>query len=148
MPIRLREYQERDFDALYALDQRCFEPDIAYTRQELHFFIHRVTAITVVAEENGILAGFLIVDHERQKSGHIITIDVAEEYRQRGVGTLLMKDAERRSRSLERKAVLLEVAVNNSPARRFYEKHGYVILRQLPNYYKRGWDALLMGKNL
>ncbi len=148
MLIRLREFQESDFEAMYELDQKCFDPQVAYTREEINFFVHRPTAITIVAEDAGQIAGFVIVDHGRPKSGHIISIDVAEPYRKQGVGTTLMRDAERRIREKERQALLLEVAVENHAARQFYEKRGYVMLRKLPDYYKRGGDALLMGKNL
>lgn len=149
--VSLRPYAESDFDALYSLDQLCFDPQIAYTRQELHYFIHRSTATTVIAEAqdyDGNIAGFLILDFERPKAGHIITIDVADAYRKQGIGTTLIREAERLTRDSERKAMLLEVAVENHAARKFYEKHGYLALRRLSDYYKRGGDALLLGKNL
>lgn len=149
MLISLRPYAESDFDALYALDQRCFDPQVAYTREELHFFIHRPTATTVVAEDaEEQITGFLILDHARPQSGHIITIDVAQSHRKQGVGTTLMLQAEKLTRDSKRRAVLLEVAVENHAARKFYEKHGYLTLRRLADYYKRGGDALLLGKNL
>jgi [ribosomal protein S18]-alanine N-acetyltransferase len=146
--ISLRDYTDADFDGLYRLDRICFEHDIAYTRQELYFFIHRPTAQTILALDGDEIVGFLIVDHERQKSGHVITIDVAPDRRQQGIGHLLMDEAERRSQALQRKGMLLEVAIDNLPAVRFYRKRGYVKLRDLPNYYRHGKHALLMGKNL
>jgi [ribosomal protein S18]-alanine N-acetyltransferase len=144
----LRPFEEADFDTLYAIDQSCFDPEIAYSRHELHFFIHRPTAMTIIALDQIEIAGFVIVDLERQKSGHIITIDVGNEYRKQGVGTLLIQAAEEHVRQSKRKSILLEVAVTNSRARRFYEKHGYLELRVMRDYYKTGTDALLMGKNL
>ncbi|GAC1511356.1 MAG: hypothetical protein NVS1B6_17880 [Steroidobacteraceae bacterium] len=150
--IRLRDYGPQDFEALHTLDQLCFDPLIAYSRAELDFFINRPSSMTIVARDTASeaepLAGFIIVDHERPKSGHIITVDVLERYRRQGVGTDLMREAERRSIAAKRRAILLEVAVANHVARRFYERHGYIVLRKLPDYYKRGGDAFLMGKNL
>lgn len=146
--IHLRDYQPSDFEALHRLDQLCFDPNIAYSQAELDLFVRRPTAMTVVATEQEDIVGFLIVDHERPKSGHVITIDVLQAYRRSGVGSELMREAERRTRESGRSAMLLEVAVANHPARRFYERHGYVVLRRLKDYYKRGGDALLLGKNL
>ena len=150
--IHLRDYQPGDFDALHRLDQLCFDPNIAYSRAELDHFINRPTAMTIVANDTAVegdpLVGFLIVDHERPRSGHVITIDVLEAYRRAGVGTELMHEAEKRTLATGRRAMLLEVAVANHPARHFYERHGYVELRRLADYYKRGGDAMLMGKNL
>ncbi|MBV9670161.1 MAG: GNAT family N-acetyltransferase [Acidobacteriales bacterium] len=150
--IHLRNYTAADFDALHRVDQQCFDPLIAYSRAELDNFVNRTSAMTIVAVDTALeeepVTAFIIVDHERPKSGHIITIDVLDAYRRQGVGTQLIREAEARSLASQRRAMLLEVAVANHPARRFYERHGYVVLRKLPDYYKRGGDALLMGKNL
>jgi [ribosomal protein S18]-alanine N-acetyltransferase len=48
----LRDYDKRDFDALFKLDRLCFDPGIAYSRPELASFIEQRRAYTVVAEWN------------------------------------------------------------------------------------------------
>jgi ribosomal protein S18 acetylase RimI-like enzyme len=50
--ITLRDYEKRDFDALFQLDRLCFEPSIAYSRAELSSFIEQRRAFTIVAEWN------------------------------------------------------------------------------------------------
>jgi ribosomal-protein-alanine N-acetyltransferase len=145
----LRDYTPNDFEALYALDQKCFAQGIAYTKQELKFFVSRRSATTIVATaEDEQIAGFLIVDRSPQHAGHIITIDVAESARRTGLGTQLMNEAERRMQAAGCKLMLLEVAVDNLPALGFYRKHGYERLRDLPHYYSNGVDGILMGKGL
>ena len=49
----LRDYEKRDFDALFQLDRLCFDPSIAYSRPELASFIEQRRAFTIVAEWNG-----------------------------------------------------------------------------------------------
>ena len=49
----LRDYEKRDFDALFQLDRRCFDPSIAYSRPELASFIEQRRAFTIVAEWDG-----------------------------------------------------------------------------------------------
>ena len=49
----LRDYEKRDFDALFQLDRLCFDPSIAYSRPELSSFVEQRRAFTIVAEWDG-----------------------------------------------------------------------------------------------
>ncbi len=49
-PFLLRDYEKKDFDALFKLDRLCFEPGIAYSRPELSSFIEQRRSFTLVAE--------------------------------------------------------------------------------------------------
>jgi len=151
----LRKYRESDFERLLEIDQACFVEGIAYSREEMSYFLAMPAAITLVAEEkkkNG-LGGFIIADHFRQRRasrfmGRIITIDVAPEWQHRGLGTLLLAGVEDELRKSACDYVSLETAVNNEPALYFYKKRGYSVLRALPRYYLNSIDGLLMGKKL
>ncbi len=95
------------------------------------------------------IAGFMIAHPARGKAGRILTLDIIPTARQRGLASLLMSECERRLRSIGCKEMYLETAVNNEPALRLYRKHGYQILRTLPDYYSsHSLDAFLMGKAL
>ncbi len=48
----LRDYDKRDFEAVFKLDRLCFDPGIAYSRPELASYIEQRRAYTVVAEWN------------------------------------------------------------------------------------------------
>lgn len=153
----LRNYYSDDFKRLLEIDQVCFREGIAYTGDELHYFLNMASATTLVAindagDPNKIL-GFIIADRFRQRRathmmGRIITIDVAPARQHRGVGTLLLTGAESRLRESGCDYISLETAVDNDPALRFYKKHGYSVLRVLPRYYLDSIDGLLMGKKL
>jgi ribosomal protein S18 acetylase RimI-like enzyme len=144
--FRLRDYDVRDFDALLALDQRCFAEGIAYTERELSIFIHRRGSFTVVAEDvQASIAGF-VIGHIHRSYGWIITIDIRKSARRGGLGTLLMTEAENRLRAADVSAVVLEVAVDNLPAITFYKRLGYHILRTIPRYYLDSLDAFQMAK--
>lgn len=146
-PFGLRDYRSIDFDALWQLDQLCFEPEIAYTEPELRHFLDFPGAFTLIAEKDGILQGFILA-HVHKKVGHIITIDVRDTARRSGLGSLLLQAAEDRLRSLNKDAILLEVAVDNLPAIKFYKRHGFTIVKTIPRYYSNGLDALEMAKPL
>lgn len=147
MEINLRPFNSEDFEALWKLDQVCFPPGIAYSQLELMHYIRRQNAFTTVAEMDGTIVGFSIGERIRNR-GHVITLDVAEEFRGRGVGSKLMAEVEAHLQADGCDTVLLETAVNNVTAIKFYKHHGYAILKTIPRYYEGNLDALLMGKRL
>ena len=49
-PFLLRDYEKKDFDAIFKLDRLCFEPGVAYSRPELSSFIEQRRSFTIVAE--------------------------------------------------------------------------------------------------
>jgi ribosomal-protein-alanine N-acetyltransferase len=149
MAIQIRDFAPEDFDTVWRIDQQCFPSDIAYSRAELLHYIHQRSSFSIVAEVDGATAGFLVAEaSRRRKAGHVITIDVLEEFRRHQIGTLLMSECEKRLLASECDAVFLETAVNNAGAIAFYRRHGYRVLETLPGYYHGELDALLMGKRL
>jgi ribosomal protein S18 acetylase RimI-like enzyme len=169
----LRKYRPEDFERLVEIDQACFVEGIAYTREEMCYFLGLSSALTLVAvlndavqndatqnaaAENGsaereTIQGFIIADRYRQRRdshymGRIITIEVMASGRSSGVGSLLIAAAEKELQLAGCDYVVLEVAVDNDHALRFYKKHGYSVLKVLPRYYLDSIDGLLMGKKL
>ena len=160
--FEVRQFRNADFETLWRIDQACFDPQLAYSRPELAFYMGRPSAFTLVAESNeksghsgrdggrgssnaSAILGFIVAEKRRQ-TGHIITIDVVEEARRFGVGSSLLAAAEARLRQSGALAVALETAVNNDAAIRFYMQKGYFVERTARGYYSNGLDALVMGK--
>lgn len=146
-PFCLRDYRPTDFEPIWQLDQICFSPEIAYTRQELRLFLEHPGALTLVAEDNGEVQGFMLT-HVHKRHGHVITIDVRETQRRTGLGSRLLEATEERLRGAGKTAVTLEVAVDNLPALKFYKRHGFTLVKTIPRYYSNGLDALRMAKTL
>jgi ribosomal-protein-alanine N-acetyltransferase len=143
---------QEDFAALYALDQACFPPGIAWSKSELQYFLKYPGNIGVVAEDEARhIAGFAIAGKQLRKGavlGRLITIDVEAAQRGRGVGHMLIEEVERQLRGMGARAVLLEVAIDNTTAQKFYEQHGFVRTGRIPGYYLGRIDALAMEKQL
>ncbi len=144
----IRDAKPDDFEILWRIDQQCFEQGISYSQEELRHYMRRVGAFTLVNEDKSGLTAFIVTDKPRRGPAHIITIDVLPRVRRSGIGTELLRAAEERLRGLGSRGVLLETAVDNEPAIRFYNRHGYSVLRVIPRYYLESIDALLMGKRL
>jgi ribosomal-protein-alanine N-acetyltransferase len=148
VPFVIRDFKPEDFDTLWRIDQECFPPGIAYTREELTIYLRKRGAITLIAEnpDYKTIAGFLVA--HGGLTGHIITIDVVTGARRFGVGSLLLSGAEDRLREAGSRAVGLETAVDNLGALAFYKRHGYDVIRTWPRYYSNGVDALVLKRML
>jgi ribosomal-protein-alanine N-acetyltransferase len=172
VPFTIRDFQSADFDTLWRIDQDCFPPGISYSRTELKVYIRRRGSFTLVAVDavasatvvtdsgkrkqisptitSAIVnvAGFIVAEADSRGHGHIITIDVVAAARRSGVGSLLLRAAEKRLRAAGCCSVELETAVDNVSALSFYKRHAYSVIKTFPRYYSNGVDALVLQKDL
>jgi len=144
----LAEYRAADFEHLWELDQRCFPTGIAYSREELAYYLRDKSAVCLIARDQERILGFILGHRDRRGFGHIITIDVDPATHRSGIGSTLIEAAEDRLLHAGCQSIFLEVAVNNLAALAFYKKHGYSVLKSLRGYYPGGLDGLLMRKQL
>lgn len=147
MALTLRSYEPHDFAALHRLDQACFPPGISYSKTTLRYFLTLATADCVVAVDGNKVAGF-ILSEENPPLAHIITLDVAEKERRRGVGAALLQQLESNLAARGVRAILLETATDNEAAVAFWKRHGYRIEATLKRYYLARIDAYEMRKIL
>jgi ribosomal protein S18 acetylase RimI-like enzyme len=143
----LRSYSPQHFETLYAIDQVCYEPAIAYSRRELRNYLRFPGADCVIAEANSKIIGFCLTAHENDW-GYIITMDVLSEFRRHGVGTALLLETERRLAAGGVRELALETATDNETAIAFWQKHGYRSVGVREGYYPGGRDAFSMTKRL
>lgn len=156
--FRTRNFRKQDFETLWRIDQACFDPQLAYSRMELAFYMRRPGAFTLVAEaETGVASGHdgaerrivgFVVAEARRSTGHIITIDVVAEARRTGIGSTLLLAAEARLQQAGALVVELETPANNAAAIRFYKQMGYFVEKTVTGYYSSEMNALVMKKEL
>ncbi|HXM97691.1 MAG TPA: N-acetyltransferase [Candidatus Dormibacteraeota bacterium] len=147
MSVTVREYEARDFLTLYRLDQSCFPPGVAYSRTMLRYFLNQPGADCLVAEDGGHIVGFILAE-QNPPLAHIITLDVAEGHRKKGLGTILVLEMEKHFHYQKVRTVLLETSVENSAGIAFWERHGYRTEARLQRYYLNRIDAYEMRKLL
>ncbi len=146
--MMLRPFRRADLNILHEIDTACFPPGVSYSLEELEAFIAHRNSRSWIAEEEGAIIGFLIAQRTPARLMHVITIDVKEMWRRRGVGQALMDVAEEWGRREELKLATLETAEDNHPAQAFYRKRGYKKLGWVEHYYANGASAWVMGKRL
>jgi ribosomal protein S18 acetylase RimI-like enzyme len=143
----LRPYRPDDFETLFAIDQLCYDPAIAYSRRELRNYLRFPGADCILAEAAGKTIGFCITAREKGL-GYVITMDVLAEHRRRGIGSALLHEAEQRLASHGVLQIALETATGNDAAIAFWQRHGYRNVGLRKGYYPGGRDALAMLKQL
>ena len=82
------------------------------------------------------------------KKGHVVSVAVLEEHRNKGVGKALMLEGINGVMYRKSDEIYLEVRVSNTGAIKMYEKLNFEIKSRLRSYYRDGEDAYLMALEL
>jgi ribosomal protein S18 acetylase RimI-like enzyme len=147
MAVTLRSYEPHDFTALHRLDQSCFPAGISYSKTTLRYFLTLPSADCVVAADGKDIAGFILTE-ENPPLAHVITLDVAENHRRQGLGSLLLAESEKNLYLRGVRSILLETTIQSEAAVAFWKRHGYRIEAVLKRYYLGRLDAYEMRKVL
>jgi [ribosomal protein S18]-alanine N-acetyltransferase len=145
MEFALRAYEPEDFAALHRLDQSCFPAGISYSKTTLRYFLNLASADCLVATQDAQIVGFILTE-ENSPLAHVVTLDVSQKHRRRGMGSALLLESEKNLARRGVRHILLETAVDNQAAVAFWERHGYRIEATLKRYYLGRLDAYEMRK--
>jgi ribosomal-protein-alanine N-acetyltransferase len=149
--VLYRPYKPQDFAALYAIEEACFEPPFRFGRGYMRQLVQQANAATWIAEQDGAMTGFAIVEWSGEKAGtvaYIQTLEVAPSQRGKGVGGELLRRIEGSAREACAGAIWLHVHAKNEAAIRLYHAHGYRTAGRAENYYARGQAALICIKRI
>ena len=149
--ILYRSYEPRDLQAIVELDAACFDPPFRFSQQSMRLFVEAENAWATVAESSGEIAGFCIIHRERAATmdlGYVITIDVAEKSRRRGIGERMLADGEAWVHAFGGTGIMLHAFVKNAGALRFYERIGYRRIAVQRDFYGDSIDAATYWKDL
>jgi len=148
MPFKIETATLEDLDALQKIEKECFSEE-AFTREHLTCLLETPNAVSLKAEADNKIVGFiigLIEIHGKVRVGHIFTVDVVTENRRTGIGLKLLDELERFFLENGVKAVYLEVRADNKAALELYRKKGYSETQPLENYYSKGTHGFRMKK--
>lgn len=150
MRVTIEPATPRNLEELLAIERECFTAE-AYSREQILGLLKNIDATALLARVNGEAAGFaigIVEGVKKAKLGHIITIDVAVPCRRKGIGAALLNDIESILSRKGVEAIYLEVRSDNQPARKLYQKQGYVEAESLKHYYSFGVHGLRLIKRL
>lgn len=132
----IRRIDIHDLDKIVEIEKKCFDHNIAYSRQQLKYLITRAKSNCFVEVNNDLIRGFIITLN-RQRTGvvGIETLNVDPEFHGKGIGRKLLIAAEETIFNSGVKKIRLEVSMGNLAAIKLYEKSGFRITAILENYY-------------
>ena len=148
MTIKVRKGRRADTAYLIALHEASFS-DEGWRPRDLEEAFTARGVFVLFAEHPPSMppVGYLIYRIAADEC-EILSIGVKPTARRDGVGAVLLDNMVSLIIQAGIKTVFLEVGVDNAPARRLYEKCGFVETGRRVGYYKNGGDALIMKKNL
>lgn len=149
--MNYRLFQREDFDDLYAIEEICFQPPQRFTRRYMRQIIASQDSATWIAEHNGHMAGFAIVEWARQITdvvAYIATIEVLPTLRHHGIGAELLRHIEGSANAEGASQIWLHVDTENTAAIQLYERSGYHSRGRADHYYARNRPAAIYLKHL
>lgn len=142
--IIIRKFKPEDFQWAIAIERMVFNEHDPYIYMQ---FYETSPDGFLVAEINGIVAGYIAGFLASPEAGRIFSLAVHPAYQNRSIGSYLLKkliNIFRREGALE---VILEVRRSNLRAKKFYEKHGFYQTGIVEKYYNNE-DACIMRLEL
>ncbi|HEY3560820.1 MAG TPA: GNAT family N-acetyltransferase [Kribbella sp.] len=134
--VTVRPAVEEDDAALLAIDRDAWDassgfPSYGETLPDT-FFSRSGPEAHLVAEYDGAVVGYVRLQEKYpfSEGAGVLAINgiaVAADARRRGVGNALMTAATEEARRRGARKITLHVHGGNAPARRLYERHGYVL---------------------
>ena len=147
--VQIRTGAMDDIDALLALERSVFATD-CMSRKSLRRFLCSKTAIVLIAEHDGMVAGAAVVLFHPQSphAARLYSIAIDPREAGHGIGPRLLHECEDIAREHGRAQLRLEVHENNQRAIGLYRKQGYCEFGRRCGYYKDFGDALRFRKEL
>ena len=144
----IRPVNENDIPALWQLEQDCFQSD-RLSRRRFRHWVSASHRVFLVAEQDQKILGYcLVILHRGTRLARLYSLALSRDARGTGLGRELLVAAENGAARRGRLFMRLEVATDNYPAIRLYEKSGYVVFATAPDYYEDHRDALRMQKRI
>ena len=141
----VREATPADVPAILALDGQA--PSAAHWgRAEYQRIVAEPTGrVVLIAEKDHSVEGFLVA-RRLGPEWELENIAVANSYRRRGVGTILLQELLEMAYKSGAQAVYLEVRESNTAARGLYSKLGFAEVGRRKVYYQRPEEDALAYK--
>lgn len=139
-----------DLDAIAEINGICSMESLDRAHLERFIFDSAYRTVFLKCSDGEIIAGYVgLIGVDGENTREIDSIAVLPEYRRRGIGRLLLEEAEQEAKSDGAESVFLEVRAGNTPALSLYSSMGYRSEYVRKNYYSSpAEDAVVMMKKL
>lgn len=141
MITEIRDISLDDLDDIYLIETSSY--NIPWTKSNLSDEIFKSNVLNLCINANSSLIGYCfsyIVSNEM----FITNVCIHPDYRNKHLGTILLKNLLDKAKKISIKCVFLEVREKNFAAINLYKKLGFSQDCIRKNYYSNGDNALLM----
>lgn len=149
--LEIRQADKSDIPDLVELDDECFDTyyyrKSKFSEADFQAYLCRSNPIFFVAIRDSDLVGYVsgtVLTSLYRPIVHLDSIAVSFTARNEGVGGQLLDLFIQGARQQGCQIVLLEVAEANKEGLTFFSKRGFQEIADLPGYYGRGLDGVLM----
>ncbi|MBE8538692.1 ribosomal protein S18-alanine N-acetyltransferase [Geoglobus acetivorans] len=142
--ILIRPFEARDSSDIIRIDAESF--NTRNPTYDLFVYLAYGSEI-IVADMGSMVVGYVVLSY-RNEEAKIMSIAVKKEFRRRGIGKILLREAIQRAKKRGMRKILLEVRESNVPAQNLYKKFGFEVAGYLESYYSDGEAAYLMNLDL
>jgi len=149
--FEIRQADKSDIPDLVELDNECFDiyyyQKTKFSKLDFQHYLGCKNSILLVAARDSRMVGYIagtVRTSRAQSIAHLDSIAISQIARQKGAGTQLLNLFIQEAKRRDCKMVMLEVATANTEGLRFFSKRGFLKIRDLPGYYGRGLDGVLM----
>lgn len=144
--VVIRGMHYDDLDQITEIEKICFS--LPWSKESFETELQNNLAYYQCAEDDGKIMGYMgmwrILDE-----CHITNVAVLPEYREKGIGSLLINKMVEICKCSEILTMTLEVRESNLPAINLYKKFGFIPAGKRPRYYVKPLeDALIMWKTV
>jgi len=151
MVFEIRQADKSDIADLVELDDECFDAyyyrKTKFSKSDFQAYLRCGKSIFLVAVLNSHLIGYIagqLCALQVRSIARLDSIAVSSVERRKGIGSdllqLFVEEVKRRACMM----VLLEVAEANKEGLDFFSNRGFQRIGDLPEYYGRGLDGVLM----
>lgn len=140
--IIIKKMQERDLDAVAAIEQEIFS--MPWSRQGFADVLYREDVLFLIAEKKNQVLGYVGI-YLTEDEGEITNVAVTSQARRQGIARQLLQELIRQLEDQNIYRIVLEVRVSNEPAIRLYEEFGFENAGKRKNFYEKPTeDAYVM----
>jgi ribosomal-protein-alanine N-acetyltransferase len=149
--LEIRQANESYIRDLVDLDNECFDTyyyeKTKFSESDFEAYLCCKKSLLLVAVRDSCLVGYVagtIRTSRIPSIAHLDSIAVSSTARNKGVGGRLLDLFIQGAKEQACQIVLLEVAEANKEGLDFFSKRGFQRISDLPEYYGRGLDGVLM----
>ena len=144
----LRPATLADLESLDAMERHCFETD-RISRRQWRYMLTKAHADTLVWQEDDRLQGYVLTLYNRATSvARLYSIAIHREARGKGLGKILVDEAEKVARERGSAYMRLEIRRDNTASLKLFEGLGYRRFGVLDDYYEDHMQAIRFQKSL